>query len=1803
MSIKIKTSSVVQSQAPDFVKSDYPLFLRFLESYYEYMEHKSPPIILDLNVKVPVFTLSQPNIDNYGPSHFSMGELVEQRADINNPGVVTGTGEVFGINLDGDIPTLSLINISGRDKKFIPFTIGMEDPNLSVIRGVETGSTVTCKSEVKSNIAGALNASHSLLDYQNFDTTLDEYMEFIKKEFSPTFPLTLDPDVDARKVFMGLRDFYRSKGTESSYKFLFRALFNEEVDLYFPEKNVLRASGRLRNQFPSEYESQTPQRTSIKLNVIADVISETKQLSSGTIVPISDLKGRTILGKTSGATAVIDNIYKLQYPTRAVIGIEGINVIGGPFHSFEKVTTVNVPGEIDIDNWNILGGVGTAELIDSGTGYSLGQKAIITGGGGTGAEVRVSEIGKVGEIKRLEVTNQGVGYSSEIPINVDLSYSDIHSESSFTTGGVNVSLNEPFRFDDPILMLSPDDKLGRGNTALSALLSSDPWQGNIKDLGDLVPLAGVSRKNSKQFISFDVWLPDFTAWSQAWLSGPLLDFTNVPGRDNVDADGGGGYVIGAPKMLDVSGENKHAVAPRVNSLGYTLNTANLFYGNNHDLSVDSIAGRSSLNIRILDDTVAETTPGIGLQSHDEVSIQRNQTWNFWYKPTSNVATGGRIIARDSGWPDANGFFALSVNTFPAVDATGYWDTANLDFHTRTTSPLDPSTPNYAAHIPDGLHQNEWHMFTITEHYDRFGTLPGETSLYIHYTDSVTPTYVNTFTTITGANSFVADNGEKCAVVLGGISDGVDKNSANVYGGHGAAGLYDEFKFYDRPIIKKVADKLFRNPGEIKSLTGDWFVSLTEDVSNNIFHQAYSLFNEKDAKYNYFTYGTDADHILGESAPTWTTLVNPSKIVTANGHDHGGSVGFENRDSLGLSADEYDLINSTKSINDRAYDPGAKFKITSRSMNASDASTIYHHSFGTQIVKRDSIPGAVPKFGESVLRIVNSANASGSVSGTGQVQNRYSNTTVTIGANHGYHEKSRVTLNTTKDSPWSFPFLSFPNNKRYILSWYYKTSNGHLFDSGVNHLPAASVLSSPTVKFIVSDGHQDTTNQRYAVITKPGATLSSLGVAASNSSYHNWVRDHMILDFASAASVTGGVGDANTSATIVTGTDSASGTLARNNIIEGFIEFSISANDDGSGGRSWNTLVDYYDEVYIDGVQLEEVESTVNFPTTYNIWPRSYPENIFNFVPDTTATSNTKLVVSGPEVHFSYANNIPYDKKALYKISARVNGTAYGTGNISVGVIGIEHADGVGKYVTLGENYDAFSSGVSRYEAPIAQSNMTLNTGGGWTTINAYFQGTQTKNYIPRAYRSFEANNYAFGSVVMSNGLGTNETSTPPYSIFLRGRSTGGIGYANAVIDTTLGYGGTSSLRHYIPTQNPWEPRFVSFANSLAISGTDEYVGSAWGDDDGADWVIKIPKAKRWIFSYYARSNSAAGFPTSTGLSTQLYLRNSDKPEANVALIAGVAPAITVADTWQRFSGVLNFTQSSELDASDHSNWVTVIDTYANSSITSFTSAHALKGSDVNQIILNVGPSASVGGTGLNTDDSGNTVWYDGFMLEEQANTLITTPSEYYSGNWNGPGFGYSNPAPLGEETTHIRPYIAFNQGPGYTGYDTIDLDYVKLEYATNATATLGITGNYIGLGRQVDTTAEISGRQRLYDNNYYQIFSYLIKSGVSVDRYESIVKQLVHPAGMKMFGQVFLESEMDSIWPHSSEFGPGQTAEMFPTNAALLDSNIDGIFGGVAQILRSFFFGPQTISELGGDTLIAGENSSVIWDFNPGDND
>lgn len=94
----------------------------------------------------------------------------------------------------------------------------------------------------------ALNISFRLRDISDIDDTLEEFIDQFKKKFLLNFPVQLAIDsetgqpIDERRILKNIKAFYKSKGSEKSYKFLFRILFDTNVEFFFPKVDILRAS-------------------------------------------------------------------------------------------------------------------------------------------------------------------------------------------------------------------------------------------------------------------------------------------------------------------------------------------------------------------------------------------------------------------------------------------------------------------------------------------------------------------------------------------------------------------------------------------------------------------------------------------------------------------------------------------------------------------------------------------------------------------------------------------------------------------------------------------------------------------------------------------------------------------------------------------------------------------------------------------------------------------------------------------------------------------------------------------------------------------------------------------------------------------------------------------------------------------------------------------------------------------------------------------------------------------------------------------------------------------------------------------------------------------------------------------------------------------------------------------------------------------------------------------------------------------------------------------------------------------------
>lgn len=116
---------------------------------------------------------------------------------------------------------------------------------------------------------------------------------------------------------------------------------------------------------------------------------------------------------------------------------------------------------------------------------------------------------------------------------------------------------------------------------------------------------------------------------------------------------------------------------------------------------------------------------------------------------------------------------------------------------------------------------------------------------------------------------------------------------------------------------------------------------------------------------------------------------------------------------------------------------------------------------------------------------------------------------------------------------------------------------------------------------------------------------------------------------------------------------------------------------------------------------------------------------------------------------------------------------------------------------------------------------------------------------------------------------------------------------------------------------------------------------------------------------------------------------------------------------------------------------------------------------------------------------------------------------------------------LSDVSGKIQKISVIKTGSGYLTPPTLNLSNIG-DGTAQATATI-VTGAYSYPGRWLNDDGQISGYNFLQDRDYYQNFSYVVKAKQSIEKYRKYLKDLLHPAGLKLFGEyLFIDTE-DSV--------------------------------------------------------------------------
>ena len=217
---RVKISSVVKNQLPDFIRADFPLAGDFLAQYYTAIENQGSPldIIQNIDKYVKIDELTD-LIDSTTLSNDL--DLFDDTIDVKS---TTGFPESYGlIQIDSEIITYTGItstSFTGCARGFSGIT-SYRSPN-------KPDELLFSESNIDTHDSGTVVNNLSI-------RFLQEFFKKVKKQITPGFEeRSLSDDIDERLFVKQSKDFYSSKGTDKSFEILFRALYGEDVNVLKP---------------------------------------------------------------------------------------------------------------------------------------------------------------------------------------------------------------------------------------------------------------------------------------------------------------------------------------------------------------------------------------------------------------------------------------------------------------------------------------------------------------------------------------------------------------------------------------------------------------------------------------------------------------------------------------------------------------------------------------------------------------------------------------------------------------------------------------------------------------------------------------------------------------------------------------------------------------------------------------------------------------------------------------------------------------------------------------------------------------------------------------------------------------------------------------------------------------------------------------------------------------------------------------------------------------------------------------------------------------------------------------------------------------------------------------------------------------------------------------------------------------------------------------------------------------------------------------------------------------------------------
>lgn len=371
-----------------------------------------------------------------------------------------------------------------------------------------------------------------LVTIRDIDKTLDSFIEFFKNEVAPNSPQYPFSEKNERFNFSRIKDHHLAKGSELSYKFLFRLLFNKNVTVQFPGTQVLRASDGKWIQDVSIFAKVNVGNPDDIVGRLIDVVTPNKiirvlvdrrqdvEIEVNRYVQISpDTYEFYIDRRFFGNIGIGDRIrYQGIFDASIVATTSKVSVLqkGKNFKPGQLFNIKNGDGAgsiLKVKTVDADGGIISSEFVKYGIGYATdftstlvaSQSTTVTGAGGTSLNINTSANGITG----ITINNGGTGYTSQPTISfTGGGYTQAATVSSVElTGGVITKINIANSGSGYVTLPSISITGGGGTGASLTAIIGDQYNYTINEALNTFDEQGFINYSDYSKDEGELWLP------------------------------------------------------------------------------------------------------------------------------------------------------------------------------------------------------------------------------------------------------------------------------------------------------------------------------------------------------------------------------------------------------------------------------------------------------------------------------------------------------------------------------------------------------------------------------------------------------------------------------------------------------------------------------------------------------------------------------------------------------------------------------------------------------------------------------------------------------------------------------------------------------------------------------------------------------------------------------------------------------------------------------------------------------------------------------------------------------------------------------------------------------------------------------------------------------------------------------------------------------------------------------------------------------------------------------------------------